>query len=82
MPHVPSIICGCGHEMRTEKNGVTLNVQTPNGEDYYLIQSDRLRCGECDLSVYRLAAQPTAHSFESDYPEKVARTADATVRLG
>jgi hypothetical protein len=73
MPHIPRIICGCGHEMKAEENGVALDVHTNQGTPYYLIKADRLRCVGCQHTIYLLAQQEYAVHHDPDYLQHSVR---------
>lgn len=70
MPHIPRIMCLCGREMKPATIGLTLNVHTRDGEPYYLIKADRLRCVGCGAGIYLVAHQEFAQHFEENYSEQ------------
>lgn len=81
MPHIPRLFCGCGFEMTIEKNGMTLNVHTSDGNPYYLIQSDKWRCKRCQMVAYIPAQQEFAIHIAPDFEEQAAKSEAFSVVL-
>lgn len=75
MSHVPTLICGCGHEMVRDKNGIPLQGNTNcEGREfpYYKIYADRLICKNCHNSAYIPAKVPFVFQHEENFEEEPA----------
>lgn len=56
MAHIPTLVCGCGHEMLIQKNGVTLQANS-GGHPYYKVSADAHECPNCFAKAYLPARQ-------------------------
>lgn len=81
MASIPAAICGkCNREMRCDKIGVTLEMQTSwnpaTARPYFLIQADLYKCPVCGATVYCEFANGGTMHHDPDFERKQAHAPD------
>ncbi len=77
MPTSSNYVClPCGRFMRIEKNGVTVEEQTEDGEPYKLWDGDKYRCPECGYEIVSgFGREPLAEHWQPTYRQARERLA-------
>lgn len=77
MPTTSNYVCApCGVFMRIERNGVTVEEQTEDGEPYKLWDADKYRCPQCGHEIVSgFGREPIAEHYQPTYREQRKRLA-------
>ena len=59
MTRIPQFFCWCGREMRLERSGIRLRVESSMIGPRAVVEAEQWRCKACDMRVRRIAPGTT-----------------------